>query len=707
MMNEYGMKLFQKILPKISNTEREALDAGTVWWESELFGGRPNWDILLNTEQTKLTQEEHDFINSEVDTVCEMVSDWEVNVIHKDLPVEVWDYLKDNGFFALNIKKEYGGLEFSAYAQSCIISILASRSISLAITTMVPNSLGPGELLYEFGTQEQKDKWLPTLSSGKDIPAFALTGPYSGSDAAAMEDYGVVEYGEYDGEKVLGIRLNWEKRYITLGPVSTLLGVACHIVDPDELLKESEHSPPVEGISLVLVPTDTKGVRIGRRHYPARQAFMNGPNYGKDVFLPLNHVIGGIDGVGKGWRMLMACLAAGRAISLPSLSMAGIKHTLKVTTAYSKIRKQFKIPISKMEGIEEPLSRIIGQSYVVESACNLTTTAIVNGEKPSVISAMLKYQCTERMRQCIIDGMDILAGKGISDGPNNLLLNYYITQPIANTVEGANILTRSLIVFSQGSLRCHPFIKDEVTSAECGDAIAFNKALMGHLKYTIGNIFGSLYHNITGGMFISKPKDASCEIGKYYKRIELESKNFALLSDISISVLGADLKKRQRITGRFADAFSELYMTSAVLKRYEDTDDMDKKNDILYVTWGAESGLYNIQKSFEDILDNYPSKFIGFILRRLIFPFGRRYKGPSDKLNSRMVKSVVNVPNSIKSALGFDARSRLTDKTFTSSNTKDALNILERAYESNLKGELDGILEHEAIMVDDFDKDLR
>jgi len=405
--------------------------------------------------------------------------------------------------------------------------------------------------------------------------------------------------------------------------------------------------------------------------------------------------------------MLMACLAAGRAISLPSLSMAGIKHTLKVTTAYSKIRKQFKIPISKMEGIEEPLSRIIGQAYVVESACNLTTTAIVNGEKPSVISAMLKYQCTERMRQCIIDGMDILAGKGISDGPNNLLLNYYITQPIANTVEGANILTRSLIVFSQGSLRCHPFIKDEVTSAECGDAIAFNKALMGHLKYTIGNIFGSLYHNITGGMFISKPKDASCEIGKYYKRIELESKNFALLSDISISVLGADLKKRQRITGRFADAFSELYMTSAVLKRYEDTDDMDKKNDILYVTWGAESGLYNIQKSFEDILDNYPSKFIGFILRRLIFPFGRRYKGPSDKLNSRMVKSVVNVPNSIKSALGFDARSRLTDKTFTSSNTKDALNILERAYESNLKGELDGILEHEAIMVDDFDKDLR
>ncbi len=693
MMNEYGMKLFQKILPKISDTEREALEAGTIWWEAELFSGRPNWDILLNTKQIELTEEEYNFINIKVSAVCEMVSDWDINLIHKDLTKEVWDYLKDNKFFALNIKKEYGGLEFSAYAQSCIISILASRSISLAITTMVPNSLGPGELLYEFGTQEQKDKWLPTLASGQDIPAFALTGPYSGSDAAAMKDCGVVEYGEFEGEEVLGIRLNWEKRYITLGPVCTLLGVACKIVDPDGLLEES-----VEGISLVLVPTNTKGVSIGRRHYPARQAFMNGPNYGKDVFLPLNHVIGGVDGVGKGWRMLMACLAAGRAISLPSISMAGIKHTLKVTTAYSKVRKQFKIPISKMEGIEEPLSRIIGQSYVVEAACNITNTAIVNGERPSVISAMLKYQCTERMRQCVIDGMDILAGKGISDGPNNLLLNYYITQPIANTVEGANILTRSLIVFSQGSLRCHPFIKDEISAAESNDAIAFNKVLIGHIKYTIGNILGSLYHNITGGIFISKPKNSSSEISKYYKHIGLESKNFALLSDISIAVLGANLKKRQRITGRFADAFSELYMTSLVLKRYEDTADVDKNNDMLYVQWGVESGLYNIQQSFEDILNNYPSKFVGFILRRLIFPFGRRYTGVSDTLNSKMVKSVVNVP---------DTRSRLTNKTFTSTNLDDALNILERAYNSNLNGELDNELEHKAIVVDDFDKDFK
>lgn len=693
MMKECGMKLFQKVLPRISDTEREALDSGTIWWESELFGGRPNWDVLLNTDQTKLTEEEFNFINTKVNNVCEMVSDWDINVTHKDLPTNVWDYLKDNGFFALNIKKKYGGLEFSAYAQSCVISILASRSISLAITTMVPNSLGPGELLYEFGTQHQKDRWLPTLASGEDIPAFALTGTHSGSDAAAMKDIGVVEYQQFGGLRRLGIRLNWEKRYITLGPVCTLLGVACKIVDPDGLLEK-----PVEGISLVLVPTDTEGVRIGRRHYPARQAFMNGPNWGEDVFLTLDHIIGGVDGIGKGWRMLMSCLAAGRAISLPSLSMAGIKHTLKVTTAYSKIRKQFKIPISKMEGIEEPLSRIIGQAYVVEAACNITNTAIVNGEKPSVISAMLKYQCTERMRQCVIDGMDILAGKGISDGPSNLLLNYYITQPIANTVEGANILTRSLIVFSQGSLRCHPFIKDEITAAESNDADAFNKAIIGHIKYTIGNIFGSLFHNITGGRFISSPKNSSSEISKYYKRIELESKNFALLSDISIAVLGSNLKRRQRITGRFADAFSELYMTSAVLKRYEDTLDINKENDILYVRWGGESGLYNIQQSFEDILNNYPSKFVGFILRCLIFPLGRRYTGPSDSLNSRMVKSVIDAP---------DIRRRLTDKTFTSENEDDALNILERAYVSNLKGEVDDDLVNRAIVVDDFDKDFK
>jgi len=700
----------------MSSTEKEALEAGTVWWESELFSGNPNWDVLIDTPTPKLTEEEQDFIDGPVQELCEMTNDYEINQA-QDLPPEVWDYLKDHQFFGLNIKKKYGGLEFSAYAQSEIISILASRSLSLAITAMVPNSLGPGELLHKFGTPLQQEKWLPDLALGKEIPAFALTGPTSGSDAGSLPDTGVVEWGLWKDRKTLGVRLNWEKRYITLGPVATVIGLAFRLHDPHDLLRthvmltqthmnpsgelnpfaQSAHSPEDKGITLALVPTDTEGVTIGRRHSPARQAFMNGPNSGKDVFIPLNYIIGDYEGVGKGWMMLMQCLAAGRAISLPSLSMAGLKHTARVTTAYARIRKQFKVPIGKMEGIEEPLIRILANAYAVEAACNLTYSAIDNGHQPSVISALLKYQSTQRMREGVNDGMDILAGKAISDGPSNLLLNTYIGQPIAITVEGANILTRSLIVFSQGALRCHPFLHREISSALDGNEKEFRKAIFGHLRYTLSNIFISFGNNLLNRMFVRIPKSGriSMMMPKFYRRLGQESRNFALLSDITLMLLGGALKKKQKISGRFADILSEMYIMSGVLKQFEW--DSRSRTVLPIVEWNLKNSLFKIQGLFEEILDNYPDPMIGEVLRKIIFPWGRRYSAPSDDLGHQIVASacefnLTSHPTSL--------RNKIIRKTFLSTDPTDPLKIMEEARETG-----DDKLCRTVIAVDDFSKE--
>jgi acyl-CoA dehydrogenase len=692
----------------MSSTEKEALEAGTVWWESELFSGNPNWDILTDTEIPKLTDEEQKFIDGPVQELCEMTNDYEINQ-NMDLPQEIWNYLKDNKFFGLNIKKQYGGLEFSAYAQSEVISILASRSLSLAITAMVPNSLGPGELLHEFGTELQQRKWLPDLAIGKEIPAFALTGPTAGSDAGALPDDGVVEFGMWEGKETLGVRLNWDKRYITLGPIATIIGLAFRLHDPHNLLKVYGEShdqtlrallPSGEwdtvhdrGITLALIPRDTKGVEIGSRHSPARQAFMNGPNYGKDVFIPIDHIIGEHEGIGKGWMMLMQCLAAGRAISLPSLSMAGLKHTARVTTAYTRIRKQFKVPIGKMEGIEEPMIRILANAYAVEAACDLTYSGIDSGHRPSVISALLKYQSTARMRDGVNDGMDILAGKAISDGPSNFLLNMYIGQPIAITVEGANILTRSLIVFSQGALRCHPFLQREIESATNGNEIEFRKALSGHIKYTLSNVFKSFGNNCLNRMFVNLPKSvlndktttASGKEGrkmmlKYYKRLGQESRNFALLSDITLMILGGALKRKQKISGRFADILSEMYIMSAVLKRFEHEDKSRTVSPI--VEWNLQNSLFKIQGSFDEILNNYPNSLLGGILRKIIFPLGRRYKPPSDDLGHDIVRSACEFDLSGNNELMLypeSLRNRIISKTFLSKNPMDPLKRLEEA----------------------------
>ena len=445
-------KLFVKLLPPMSDTEREALEAGTVWWDAELFAGRPDWQRLLDAPKPTLTDREQAFIDGPLRDLCEMIDDWHINRERRDLPPEVWAFIKSKGFLGMIIDEEHGGLGFSAQAQSEVVSILSTRSLTAAVTVMVPNSLGPGELLHRFGTEEQKAHYLPRLARGEEVPAFALTGPYAGSDAASMRDVGIVCKGEHEGREVLGVRLTWEKRYITLGPVATVLGMAFKLHDPDGLLGGEEE----RGITLALIPTDWPGVEIGRRHYPAGQAFQNGPNSGTDVFVPLSFVIGGEEGIGRGWMMLMSCLAAGRALSLPALGTSAAKLSAQVSTAYGQIRKQFNISIGRMEGVEEALARIVGQSYLLEAARRLTNTAIDMGEQPSVISAILKFEATDRMRQCLNDAMDIQSGKGICDGPNNILFNGYAGIPVAITVEGANILTRSLIIFAQGSIRCIP-----------------------------------------------------------------------------------------------------------------------------------------------------------------------------------------------------------------------------------------------------------
>lgn len=664
-------KLFRKLLPPMSETEREALAAGTVWWDAELFAGRPDWKKLLNAPPPRISESERAFIDGPVNELCAMIDEWDINRVRHALPPEVWQFLEDKGFFGMIIEKEHGGLGFSTQAQSEVVSILASRSIALAVTVMVPNSLGPGELLHRFGTGEQKDYYLPRLAKGEEIPAFALTGPHAGSDAASMRDKGIVCQGEHEGKTVIGIRLDWEKRYITLGPVATVLGLAFKLYDPDGLLGGEKDL----GITLALIPTDWPGVEIGRRHFPAGQAFQNGPNRGENVFIPLDFIIGEKDGIGKGWGMLMSCLAAGRAVSLPALGTAATKFTAKITTAYAQIRKQFNISIGHMEGVEEALARIVGQAYVLEAARQLTNTAVDLGEQPSVISAMLKYEATERMRQCINDAMDIQSGKGICDGPNNLLFNAYSAIPIAITVEGANILTRSLIIFAQGAIRCHPWLYKEMEAAKAADynegLAAFDKAFCSHIAYIIGNFCGSLFHNVTRAAFVPAPSEGevSPRTHGWYKKLGRASQNFALMSDLTLLLLGGAVKRKQRISARFADVMSELYLMSAALKRFED--DGRQEADLPLVKWAMANGFSRIQDAYEAILQNYPSRPIAWLLRWVVFPYGRRFEPVRDRLEHEMVTSVLQ-PGPV--------RDRLTRGVYQPDSPDDPMAILEQTF---------------------------
>ncbi len=634
---------FKKVMPPMSRTEQEAIDAGTTWWEGDLFRGKPDWQKLHNYPQPHLTEEEQAFLDGPVEEACRMANDFAITHEMADLPPELWAYLRQQRFFAMIIKKEYGGLEFSAYAQARVLQKLAGVSGILAITVGVPNSLGPGELLQHYGTDEQKNHYLPRLARGDEIPCFALTSPEAGSDAGAIPDTGVVCMGEWQGQQVLGMRLTWNKRYITLAPVATVLGLAFKLSDPEGLLGDKKEL----GITCALIPTRTPGVEIGHRHFPLNVPFQNGPTRGNDIFVPIDYIIGGPAMAGQGWRMLVECLSVGRGITLPSNSTGSLKSLALATGAYAHIRRQFKVAIGKMEGIEEPLARIAGNAYVMDAAATLITTGIMQGEKPAVLSAIVKYHCTHRGQRAIIDAMDIAGGKGIMLGDSNFLARAYQGAPIAITVEGANILTRSMIIFGQGAIRCHPWVLKEMDAAAKNDLSSFDRALFGHIGHVGSSMIRSLWLGLTNGRTSNAPtRDATRH---YYQQLNRLSANLALLSDISMAVLGGSLKRRERISARLGDVLSQMYLASATLKRYDD--EGRNEADLPLVHWGVQDALHQAETAMDDLLRNFPNRLAAAALRIAIFAGGKHCLPPSDKLDHKLAK-LLQLPSATRSRLG-------------------------------------------------------
>lgn len=680
-----AFNLFKQALPQMSATEKEALEAGSVWWDGELFSGTPDWDTLINIKLSQLTPQEQEFIDGPVEQLCQLIDDWEITQQTKDLPDSVWTFIKEKGFLGLIIPEKYGGLEYSALAHSAMVMKLASKSITTAVTVMVPNSLGPAKLIIEYGTQQQKKHYLPRLASGKEIPAFALTSPNAGSDASSMTDYGIVCHEQFNGEQTLGIRLNWEKRYITLGPVCTLLGLAFKLYDPDKLL--SNDTEP--GITLALIPTDLPGITIGRRHYPLSQTFQNGPNSGRDVFIPIDWIIGGRDYAGKGWRMLMESLADGRSISLPALSTGAGKLASRTTGAYARIRKQFNRPIGSFGGVSEALTRIAGNTYIMEAARNLTISSIDLGEKPSVAGAVVKYHMTEKMRQIVNDAMDIYGGAAICMGPRNIMGRIYQAVPISITVEGANILTRSMIIFGQGAVRCHPYVFKEINSTseknKTTGLIHFDKAFSAHIIHVIRSFSRTFFSALTDGFFYQTPRGINAEKNtnkskersakqyqfktkKYYQKLSRQSAAFALLSDFCMLTLGGKLKQMENLSGRLADILSFLYLNSAVLKQYHH--DQAYHDDQHLMQWSCETLLYDTQQAFSGVLANLPNQYLAGFLRFLIFPFGKRYQQPDDQLSHAVAQTLLSESAS---------RDRLTQGIYKSQSNNDPLGRLNNA----------------------------
>ena len=664
MISRPLMKVYRGIMPEMSTTEKEAIEAGTTWWEADLFAGNPNWKKLHNYPVARLSADEQAFLDGPVEEVCRMVNQHQVSHQLADLPADVWQYLKDHGFFAMIIKKKFGGLEYSAYAQSRVLQKLAGLSSELASTVGVPNSLGPGELLQHYGTPEQQNHYLPRLAKGLEVPCFALTSPEAGSDAGSIPDFGIVCKGQWEGEEILGMKLTWNKRYITLAPVATVLGLAFKLRDPDHLLGDKEEL----GITCALIPTDMDGVETGRRHFPLNCMFQNGPTHGNEVFVPLSFIIGGPKMAGQGWRMLVECLSVGRGITLPSNSAGGVKTAALATGAYARIRRQFKLPIGKLEGIEEPMARIGGNAYLMDAVTTLTTTGIDLGEKPSVISAIVKYHLTDRMQRCVIDAMDIHGGKGVCLGPNNYLGRGYQAAPIAITVEGANILTRSMIIYGQGAIRCHPYVLAEMESAfdtQSGQGLAnFDAAIFGHIGFATSNLVRSFWLGLTSSRFSNAPY--SDKTKRYYQQMNRFSANLALLSDLAMATLGGNLKRKERISARLGDLLSQLYLASATLKRYED--EGRQTDDLPLVQWAVEDALYKLQASLDDLLDNFPAG-LGGVLRVVMFPFGRPLKRPSDVLDHKVAK-IMQTP--------CESRDRLGKGQFWTNSEHNAVGIQEQ-----------------------------
>ncbi|MCY7387070.1 MAG: acyl-CoA dehydrogenase [Burkholderiales bacterium] len=663
-------KIYKKLLPQMSQTEREALEAGTVWWDGDLFSGKPDWNKLLDYPAPKVTAEEQAFIDGPTEQLCAMVNEWEISHELHDLPPNVWQFIKDKGFLGMIIPKEYGGLGFSAYGHSQVVMKISTRSSTAAVSVMVPNSLGPGELLMHYGTDEQKNYYLPRLAKGLEIPCFALTAPDAGSDAASMPDVGIVCKQMWEGKETLGIRITWEKRYITLGPVATILGLAFKCFDPDKLIGEQTDL----GITCALIPTSHKGVNIGRRHFPLNASFMNGPNSGKDVFIPMDWLIGGQPMIGKGWSMLMECLAAGRSISLPAQSIAAGKFTSMATGAYSRVRQQFKMPIGKFEGIEEPLARIGGYTYLMDACRTVTAGALDMGEKPSVLGAISKFHMTERMRIVLNDAMDVHGGKGICMGPNNYLGAAYQSVPIAITVEGANILTRSLMIFGQGAIRCHPWVLKEMHAAQEDSVEKFDDAFWSHIAFTLSNAARAMWTGISGARGLSAP--ACDDTKRYYQQLTRFSTAFALLADVSMFVIGGSLKRKEKLSARLGDVLSLLYLSSCALKFY---DQRGRQTDELpFLRWALYDSAFKIQVAMDGVIENFPNRFVAFLLRRLVFPRGLTLIQPSDQMGHEVADLLIQ-PSA--------ARNRLIAGMYLPKSDTDLLGKLEAAMHAVIAAE--------------------
>ncbi len=661
--------VFKRMLPSLSKTEKDALEAGTVWWEGELFSGMPDWSVLRRLPGPRLTNEEQAFLDGPTEELCRMLDDWEVTHELADMPERVWAFIKEHRFFAMIIPKEYGGLGFSPLANSIVLTKIASRNATAASTIGVPNSLGPAELLLHYGTDAQKERWLPGLATSEEIPCFALTSPRAGSDATAIVDTGVVCRGEFDGEEVLGIRLNWDKRYITLAPIATVLGLAFKLHDPDRLIGDEEY----RGITAALVPTSLPGITIGRRHFPINIPFQNGPTQGKDVFVPIDYIIGGPDMAGHGWRMLVELLAVGRGIVLPSNALGGAMAAVYASGAYARIRRQFKLPIGKFHGVGEALARIAGLTYIMKAASRVTCAALNAGEKPAVPTAILKYHNTEMARQVANDAMDIHGGKAIMLGPKNYLARAYESIPIAITVEGANILTRNLIIFGQGVIRCHPFVLAELEAAQDADEArglaAFDKLLFQHIGYAVSNAMRSLVMGLTLSRFTEVPTSGFTR--RYYQRINRYSASYALAADVALLTLGGALKRKELLSARLGDILSYLYLASMVLKHFEDQGSPAADRPI--VEWACRTLLYRAQEQLHSFLRNFPNRWVAASLRALIFPRGRTFSSPSDELGQEIVELMINPT---------PTRERLCDQIYKAVEPGNPLGLLQEALEA-------------------------
>jgi acyl-CoA dehydrogenase len=639
-------EIFKKMLPPLSVTEREAIDAGTVWWDGELFSGDPDWKSLTSIEKPELSQEEKDFIDGPVTELCRMADAWKINHDWNVIPDHINQYVLDNGFLGMIIPKQYGGLDLSAMAQSEVLIKLSNTGGAITYLVAVPNSLGPGELLIKYGTEEQKNHYLPRLASGKEIPCFALTAPLAGSDATSIPDTGVVCKGMWEGKEIIGMRLNFSKRYITLSSIATLVGLAFKLQDPDHLIGDIDDY----GITCALLPRDTEGMTLGRRHLPIGDAFLNGPILGEDVFVPLDYIIGGIDMAGKGWRMLVNCLSVGRCITLPSGGAAFAKRAIMGTTAYASLRKQFGMQLKNFEGIQKPLARMAGLGYIINAARTHTIQSVDNGEKPAVPSAIIKYHCTEMSRQCVIDAMDIHGGKAVMKGPKNYIASGYESVPVAITVEGANILTRNLMIFGQGATRSHPYVLKEMELGlqDSSDEVieAFDDVLFKHIGYSITNAVRALSYALTGSRISSNPGNA--RLAPYYGQLSRFSAAFALIADVSMLSLQSKLKFMEMLSARMGDLLSDLYLASMVIKHYEN--DGCPEEDFPIVQWSLEYLIHDYQEAFRGIVQNYPNRMLAALLKAVVFPVGMHFAPPSDELEKKVV-AVITQNNATRDRL--------------------------------------------------------